>query len=116
MAGVVSLAWRAGRRLERVAVYGASMEPALKPGDRLVIWKTARLRPGDIVAARDPRQPGRTMLKRAGAVGGENVWLLGDNAAHSTDSRHFGPVPIGSVLGRVVYRYAPPARSGPISK
>ena len=107
--------WWARHRLERVAVSGASMEPALQAGDRLVIWKTSAVRPGDIVTASDPRQPGRTVLKRARTVGAEDVWLLGDNPPYSTDSRHFGPVPIGSVQGKVVYRYAPSARAGRIS-
>jgi len=30
----------------------------------------------------------------------------------SRDSRHFGPVPRGLVVGRVVYRYLPGARRG----
>ncbi|RKO97078.1 LexA/Signal peptidase, partial [Caulochytrium protostelioides] len=30
------------------------------------------------------------------------LWVQGDNVANSTDSRHYGPVPIGLVVGRVV--------------
>ena len=112
-AGVfTAAAWLAWRRFERVAVAGPSMEPGLRAGDHLVIRKTATVRPGDIVAATDPRQPGRPILKRALSVHDGQVFLVGDNAEHSTDSRHFGPVPLSSVVGKAVYRYAPASRTG----
>jgi len=38
---------------------------------------------------------------------------VGDAADSSTDSRAFGPLPRASIVGRAVYRYAPPERSGP---
>ena len=41
--------------------------------------------------------------------GGE-YFLLGDNRAHSTDSRDFGPVPAASTVGRAWLRYWPPGR------
>ena len=41
------------------------------------------------------------------------VEVVGDDPGASTDSRTFGPVPVASVLGRAVYRYAPAGRSGP---
>ena len=87
------------------------MEPTLAPGDRVLVLRL-RVRPGDVVALRDPRDGARTILKRVAAVDGDELTVLGDNAAASTDSRTFGPVPRSSVLGRVVYRYAPTARAG----
>jgi nickel-type superoxide dismutase maturation protease len=87
------------------------MEPTLAPGDRVLVLRL-RVRPGDVVALRDPRDEARTILKRVTAVDGDELTVLGDNAAASTDSRTFGPVPRSSVLGRVVYRYAPTARAG----
>ncbi len=38
--------------------------------------------------------------------------LLGDNRAHSTDSRSYGPVDSSRIIGRVWLRYWPPARFG----
>jgi len=35
------------------------------------------------------------------------IYLLGDNRADSVDSRTFGPVPVSSVVGRVVARVFP---------
>jgi nickel-type superoxide dismutase maturation protease len=105
-------AWRVWRSFERVEVSGPSMAPSLQPGDRVLVWRTRSVRPGDIVAASDPRRPQRSLLKRVVDVGQEGVFLLGDNLEHSTDSRQFGPVPMASVRGKAIYRYAPPARAG----
>lgn len=88
------------------------MSPALEPGDRLVVVPVARVRPGQLIAVRDPRLPARVMVKRVWAVGPDGVDVRGDNTAGSTDSRHFGPVRSGAVVGRVVYRYRPPDRAG----
>jgi nickel-type superoxide dismutase maturation protease len=109
---LAGLGWWVWQHSERVEVSGLSMAPELQPGDRLVIWMTRAVRAGDIVAAPDPRHPERTVLKRAGAVGPDGVLLLGDNPGKSTDSRHFGRIPIASVRGKAVYRYAPASRAG----
>ncbi|MST31670.1 nickel-type superoxide dismutase maturation protease [Acidimicrobiaceae bacterium USS-CC1] len=90
------------------------MTPTLEPGDRLLVVRARRPAPGDLVALPDPRDTGRLLVKRVAVVDGQRVTVLGDNAAASTDSRHFGPVPAGSVLGRVRYRYAPAERVGRI--
>jgi len=113
--GVVSaVAW--GRPLRRVEVEGLSMAPALLPGDRLLVARGGRPRPGDVVVVADPRQPDRTILKRVAAIGAEGITVLGDNAGASTDSRVLGPVPQAAVRGRAVYRYAPEARRGRLGR
>lgn len=101
-----------GRRLQRVKVAGTSMEPELEPGDRLLVWRTRSLRPGDIVAAHSPRQPGALIVKRLALLGSEGAVLLGDNVDQSTDSRQFGAVPSDMVIGRAIYRYMPAGRAG----
>ncbi len=110
-----------GRRFERWEVSGASMSPALAPGDWLMI---ERLRPGaalpgagSIVLVADPRDPSLPLLKRITRIDAEGkVWIEGDNPPYSTDSRHFGPVPVTSIAGIVRFRYWPPARAGRISR
>jgi nickel-type superoxide dismutase maturation protease len=112
----VALIAAAARTFRRIEVTGDSMRPTLTPGDRLLVWRWGRLRPGDLVALRDPRT-GRPIVKRV-AERGENraLTVVGDNADHSTDSRHFGPVSHSRVMGRIVYRYAPPHRTGPMAQ
>jgi nickel-type superoxide dismutase maturation protease len=102
-------------RPRRVVVEGRSMEPTLGPGDRLLVLRARRMRAGDLVAARDPRAGGRVLVKRVSAVLDNGVVLRGDNPEASTDSRVFGTVPTHAVLGRVVRRYGPSWRAGPVS-
>ena len=102
------------RLLRRVEVSGDSMGPGLQAGDRLLVVPVRRLRAGDIVAVADPRQPGRTMVKRVAIVTPDEVTVLGDAPDASTDSRTFGPVPRSLVQGRAVYRYWPEHRRGRI--
>ncbi len=40
------------------------------------------------------------------------VFVMGDNRPHSSDSREFGPIPIDSIVGVVIYRYFPPTKAG----
>jgi len=101
-------------RPRRVVVEGRSMEPTLAPGDRLLVVRRRRLRPEDVVAVRDPRDPGRVLIKRISAVLEGEVVVRGDNPGASTDSASFGPVPTKAVLGRVVRCYAPSWRAGPV--
>lgn len=115
------VAGSACRRTLRLEVAGESMTPTLLPGDRVVVVRLPRrwpVRPGWIVAARDPRRGrhGPIMVKRVvpatASMPPGTVRLEGDNVAASTDSRTFGPVPRHLVLGPAIYRYAPPGRSG----
>jgi len=101
--------------LRRVAVAGSSMEPALRDGDWLLALPLRRVpRVGEVVLARDPRVPERLLLKRVAAVGDGGCTLLGDHPEASTDSRQFGPVPLGDVVARAVFRYAPLGRLGKV--
>ena len=92
------------------------MSPALMPGDRLLVVRARRVRRGDLVAVFDPRQRGRTIVKRVALVAGDAVTVLGDNPGASTDSRVFGPVDRRDLRGRVVYRYGPEDRRGRITR
>lgn len=113
-------AWLA-RRVSRVEVDGDSMRPTLLPGDRLIVVRGRRPRAGDLVTMPDPRDPRRVVVKRVARIDGpvdgpvgrrQTVVVRGDNPGVSTDSRTFGPVPAGSIRGRVVYRYFPDDRRG----
>ena len=78
---------------------------------------------GDLVIARHPGQPVTRLAKRVLLVGEEGgpvpagrVWLLGDNTnCNSCDSSSgVGPVPLGLLEGKLVWRVWPLARAGPL--
>lgn len=123
-------AWLAVRVLSRSLrrVRGRSMAPRLRAGDLVLVVPTRRSpRRGEVVVARDPRQPSRVTVKRVVGVPGDvvdlgglpaavppgHLALGGDDPAASTDSRHYGAVPIELVDGRAVARVWPaPGRLG----
>ncbi len=111
LAAVTALVART-RPVRRVEVSGPSMRPTLEPGDRLLVVRTARPLRGELAVVADPRDPARSLVKRVAESRPGSVTLVGDNPASSTDSREFGPVPVGAVRGRVLYRYAPGSRTG----
>ena len=100
--------------LWRVAVAERSMEPALRPGDWLLVRRSlraghpVRIRPGQLVIARHPGRPGMLLVKRTGQREPSGWWLQSDNpAAGAVDSRAFGAVPDELIEGRVLVRYWP---------
>ena len=106
-----------------------SMTPTILPGDRIYVNKlaydlklpftTRRLlswsdpRRGDVVILYSPRD-GAALVKRIAAIPGDRIdgrgdplppgkyFVRGDNAAHSFDSRSFGPVSRDKIIGRAV--------------
>lgn len=109
--------WSLIRRFARYEVSGESMAPALNPGDWIAVdiaaYSSRPPRRGHVVLARDPRDSQRTLVKRVGSVDIHgDTWLLGDNAASSTDSRTFGTVAPDAIVGRVRWRYWPIRRRG----
>jgi nickel-type superoxide dismutase maturation protease len=101
-----------------VEVTGDSMLPSLAAGDWLLVRGGGRIRPGDLVVARDPRRPARMIAKRAARREPGGWWLESDNqgAPGRADSWDFGPVPDDLVVGRVAARYWPPRRLSWLSR
>ncbi|GAA2312237.1 S26 family signal peptidase [Nonomuraea roseoviolacea subsp. roseoviolacea] len=90
-------------RRGQVVVFAEETPPeiaALLPGGRSWAIKRAAAVPGDPVPAAE-----RAVAHGdAARVPAACVFVLGDNAEHSFDSRHFGFLPEGRVLGVVVRR------------
>jgi nickel-type superoxide dismutase maturation protease len=115
----VQLAANAGRvgivhwPLRRIAVAERSMEPALLPGDWLLVWRglgtrSPSVKPGQLVIARHPGLPGMLLAKRVAWREAGGWWLTSDNPrAGGVDSFRFGPVPPDQIEGRVLLRYWP---------
>jgi nickel-type superoxide dismutase maturation protease len=102
--------------LWRIAVVERSMEPALRPGDWLLVWRglrrarPPRVRPGQLVVAWQPGRADFLLVKRAVRRTAAGWWLESDNqGVRAVDSRSFGAVPGELISGRVLLRY----RRGP---
>ena len=95
--------WAMGKR-RRFVIKGPSMKPTLKPGDQVLVDVKTHLRrplrPSEIVLF---RQPAGTLLmvKRILSIEQGAIHVQGDNQSESSDSRHFGLVPIDNVIGVV---------------
>ncbi|OQR80812.1 hypothetical protein ACHHYP_17147 [Achlya hypogyna] len=111
---------------------GPSMTPTIPDGtillvDRLSLrWKPVKA--GDVILAHSPVKANASMCKRVIALEGQvvkrrpvagateedtitippgHIWVEGDNSGMSVDSRHYGPVPLALVFGRVAYTLWP---------
>lgn len=90
-----------------VTVRGASMEPILWPGDRLLTipapsWAVT---PGRVVVVEDPTRAGHLVVKRVRAVDPTGVDVRGDAPDRSTDSAAWGRVPASAVHRLVIARW-----------
>eukprot|EP00262_Sarcandra_glabra_P018263 TRINITY_DN648_c1_g2_i1.p1 TRINITY_DN648_c1_g2~~TRINITY_DN648_c1_g2_i1.p1 ORF type:complete len:168 (+),score=10.72 TRINITY_DN648_c1_g2_i1:237-740(+) len=115
-------------------VYGPSMLPTLNlTGDVVLVDRMStrfgKIDCGDVVLVRSPENPRKIVTKRVVGMDSDrvtfvvdlkhddrtstivvpkgHVWIQGDNVYASNDSRHFGAIPYGLILGKVFYRVWP---------
>jgi phage repressor protein C with HTH and peptisase S24 domain len=81
-------------------VVGDSMNPTLKNGQLVLIFKTRNFKVGDIVMAFMDR---REVVKRITKQADGKVFLEGDNKQKSTDSRTHGYLIDRHVMGKVIW-------------
>ena len=92
-----------------IDVTGRSMEPTLSPSARVLLLRARSVRLGDVVVV---RVNDLTMVKRVTAFTSDGLLFLeGDNASSSWDSRQFGPVARSQIVGRVVWPRLTPVRA-----
>ena len=93
-----------GRR-KAFVVSGDSMVPTLKSGAFVLVDPHSKIKIGDVLLAAHPYKTSVKILKRVVGIDAKNnLTLIGDNPAESTDSRTLGAVSIESILGRAVSR------------
>ena len=114
--------------IEYLPNQGDSMVPALFNNDRVLVDRVSysyfgkKFKHNDIVTILRPLDPEILICKRIVAMEGEtvynefkdsiiiprnHVWVMGDNLHASSDSREFGPVPLGLLQGRVMLTFFP---------
>lgn len=97
-----------GEVFTTVQIIGPSMEPAMQTGEYWVVWCTKSLRRGQVVLLRHPQRPELLIVKRLMFSPEPGWWWVeGDNPHSSDDSRLFGSVAAGTIVGRVTFRYYP---------
>ncbi|MDH4075933.1 MAG: nickel-type superoxide dismutase maturation protease [Acidimicrobiia bacterium] len=93
--------WALGRR-RRFRVVGPSMEPTLHHGEFVLVDPAWPPVPGELALAQHPTDPDLLVVKRVAAITPERGWVLtSDNPEAGTDSRQWGPLAPGAVVGRV---------------
>lgn len=84
------------------------MAPTYKDGDwLLVLWMQelpCRAALGSIAVIEREERPGIFLIKRIQKSHAGNYWVEGDNS-DSTDSRTWGWITPGEIVGRVLFRY-----------
>ena len=82
------------------------MLPTLQQGDHVLVRPGGALvEPGAVVLVQHPHRTDQRLVKRVEHITSDGaLFVVGDNPKASTDSRAFGVVPRGNVLGVVVGR------------
>lgn len=93
--------WALGRR-RRFRVVGPSMEPTLHDGEFVLVDPARPPVPGELALARHPDDADLLVVKRVAAITPDRSWVVAsDNPDAGTDSRQWGPLAPGAVVGRV---------------
>jgi nickel-type superoxide dismutase maturation protease len=81
-------------------VVGDSMKPTLRNGQAILVHNGRNFRRGQVVVA---HVGSREVVKRIQRVENGRIFLQGDNADESTDSREYGSIIDTSIAGIVIW-------------
>jgi phage repressor protein C with HTH and peptisase S24 domain len=76
------------------------MLPTLKPGQIVIGLRRGSTKPGRLVIV---DHGGREIVKRLAKVSKNKLYIVGDNQAHSSDSRHYGWINKNCLLATVIW-------------
>lgn len=75
------------------------MLPSYPHGKVIFAWRFGKPRQGDVVIVKHHQVE---LIKRVDKIDQDRVFLLGDNPEESTDSRHYGWLPLSAIRGVVL--------------
>jgi nickel-type superoxide dismutase maturation protease len=95
--------------LSRFKISGHSMEPFIKNGQTVLVssipYLFSKPKISDIIAF---KKTGKVFIKRIAKVKENKYFLKGDNEKDSLDSREFGWIEKGDILGKFIYKIKNP--------
>tara|TARA_Y100000590_G_scaffold466355_1_gene641422 strand:- start:557 stop:868 length:312 start_codon:yes stop_codon:yes gene_type:complete len=84
-----------------VTVKGDSMQPIIRDGDNVTFQKFTKqkLSIGMIILCNHPILKRKKIVKRISQIIEDSIFIKGDNALYSSDSRSFGPIKTNQIIG-----------------
>ncbi|CAN5149122.1 hypothetical protein BH11PAT1_BH11PAT1_0590 [soil metagenome] len=88
--------------IRKFVIQEKSMEPTYYQGDTVLVYSWFNIfKKNDIIVFADQKTE-KTFIKRIKQINEGEILVEGDNKNMSIDSRHFGPIKMEQIIGRVI--------------